>query len=384
MNKKCLIRIIIPAVLLGILAASCHKRNHENPNETVFSMITGYKWSINPDKGPDGSILHILRNPHVDFWQYYAFNADSTVDYFCENEYATGKFYVEGNYVTCMFVETEGPENIVIADDGEYNKKVVLNYEDDKLYKYDILYRTKDDVWVSELPIEYRKLYYEKAGYYANNKYNTNFYEFGDYDTTVDAMTVVERYNWREEICYKSGKRHGIYKKYENGKLQVFGTYANGVPTGDWYWFSPSGQLAKCETKDLSSRNLGIQPDNEQKKKYDGAVVFFIQNPNLMSDEEKANPIPTGWIYFEEDEWKVNDEQMKTLEIVARQLEGRPKEYLCWVVGISSYTGSDHYCMKKSEKRAMEVAKKLKEKFNVSPSRVFVDFKGKTINYGLF
>lgn len=385
MKKNYMLRFFLLIMVVGITISSCHNRNPEIISESVFYKITGYQWSINPDIGPDGSVLSILRNPHQDFLQYYAFNSDSTVDYFCRNEYKTGRFYVDGDIVTCMFVEPEEREDIDLATDGVYNKKVVLKYKDDKLYKHDILYRTKDGEWISSLPEKYRVLYYENAGYYANNKYNAEYYSIGhDYDTTVDGMTVVERYNWREETYYCNGKRHGVYKRYENGRLSVFGTYTNGVPTGEWYSFFPSGQLTKVSTRGLDPGDDDFPKVPERKRRNDGAVAFFIQNPNIMTDEEKATPIPTGWIYFEEDVWQVNKEQMETLEVVARLMNDLPEDYICWVIGISDYYGSDAYNLKKSEKRAREVAQKLKEEFNVSPSRIFVDFKGKLATYGLF
>lgn len=116
----------------------------------------------------------------------------------------------------------------------------------------------------------------------------------------------------------------------------------------------------------------------------DGAVVFFIQNPNIMSEEELANPTPTSWIYYEDDTWKVTKEHEKTIEVIARQLKNLPEEYICHVVGISNYRGSEAYLMKKSEKRAQTVADFMIKKHGISQNRIIVDFKGKTINYGLF
>jgi len=60
-----------------------------------------------------------------------------------------------------------------------------------------------------------------------------------------------------------------------------------------------------------------------------------------------------------------------------------PEEYICFVVGISNYFGSDEYVMKKSEKRATEVGIILREKYGLSSDRILVDFKGKSFTYGL-
>lgn len=121
----------------------------------------------------------------------------------------------------------------------------------------------------------------------------------------------------------------------------------------------------------------------QKKKELDGAVVFFIQRPD-MTDEELANPIPTSWIYFEADCWQVNSEQMKTIDVIAKRMKELPAEYTCQVVGINNYKGSDAYVMKKSEKRAQAVAAVLKEKYGIPSDRIIVVGKGKSVNYGLF
>lgn len=123
--------------------------------------------------------------------------------------------------------------------------------------------------------------------------------------------------------------------------------------------------------------------DDPRQNEYDGAVVFFIQNPNDLTDEEKANLIPSCWIYYEEDELKVNKKQMKTVDYVARRMNNLPEDYKCVVVGISNYFGSDAYVMEMSEKRAHEVGVILREKYGLSSNRIIVDYKGKNCTFGL-
>ena len=242
MGKMHLKLFFLLIVFISFCVSSCH--NGISDNEATFDKVVGYKWSRNPYKGPHGITLAIAINPHVDYLAYYAFNADSTVDYFRGEYCMTGAFNVDGEFITCMFVKPVDEDDTIISNDGAFNSKTVLRYKDNKLYLYDYLYRTKNNEWVSDFDQELRELFYGNAGQYKNNKYNANFYGYrDDYDTTVDAMTVVERYNWREETYYRNGVRHGIYKRYESGKLSVFGAYSNGVPTGDWYYFHPTGEL---------------------------------------------------------------------------------------------------------------------------------------------
>lgn len=232
--------VVLAVAITAFLATSCGNV----AVDATFNAIVGEKWARNPYRCPDGSYLDILILPYVDYYQYYAFNRDSTVDYFSGNDCETGAFSVDGNLVTCFFVDDVYDQDSVIASDGDFNSKVVLKYKNNKLYLYDELKRHRDNKWVSTMVPEYKELYYANAGRYVNDSCNIRGYYHEEYDTTVDAMTVVERYNWRRETYYKNGKRDGLYKVYLSGKLFLFGCYAEGLPTGVWYLFSPSGTIA--------------------------------------------------------------------------------------------------------------------------------------------
>ena len=52
----------------------------ENDKDGIFCEITGYKWSINPYRSPDGTICDIEFGEDGDHYAYLAFNSDSTVD----------------------------------------------------------------------------------------------------------------------------------------------------------------------------------------------------------------------------------------------------------------------------------------------------------------
>ena len=226
-----------------------------NSNDDVFNEITGYKWSIDPYKCSDGTHLDIEISPYVDKKLYLAFNDDSTVDCFENDNYMTGIFSIDGDLVTCLFVDNQLSE---IAHDGDYNEQIVLKYKDNRLYMHDYLYRyKKDNQWKSkvEMSPENRELYYSNAGQYRNEKYNAGFYH-DTYDTTADALCVVQRFNWRTETTFKNAKRNGIFKKYINNNISVFGSYTDGMPSGNWYFFAPNGEL----TKELSDfRPLSIE-----------------------------------------------------------------------------------------------------------------------------
>lgn len=249
--------ILIFCIFSAIVVTSCSKIERIlGSNTDVFSKITGYQWSINPDKMPDGSVLDIEYMFYFDRMQYYAFNSDSTVDRWGNRTtMGTGEFSVDGDLVVCEFVDEISDRDTITANDGNYNTKIIFKYKDHKLYYYDEQTRTKDNRWISELPLEYRKLFFSEEGRYTNEKYNVeictedkcvidNLYK-QPYDTTVDAMTVERRFNWCCETNYKNGQRNGIYKRYENDELRVFGEYTNGEPSGIWFYFTPSGVLEK-------------------------------------------------------------------------------------------------------------------------------------------
>jgi len=249
--------VLVFCIFSAIAVTSCSKiEKILGSNTDVFSKITGYQWSINPDKMPDGSVLDIEYKFYFDRMQYYAFNSDSTVDRWGNRTtMRTGKFSIDGDLVVCEFVDEISDRDTITANDGNYNIKIIFKYKDHKLYYYDEQTRTKDNKWISELPLEYRKLFFSEEGLYTNEKYNVasrteDKYVIEDlytqpYDTTVDAMAVVRRFNWCCEINYKNGQRNGIYKRYENDELRVLGEYINDEPSGIWFYFTPSGLLEK-------------------------------------------------------------------------------------------------------------------------------------------
>lgn len=277
--------VYFAVAITAFLVTSCGKSVVDATEEDVFSAIVGEKWSINPYRRPDGSYYDICIPPYVDFLQYYAFNRDSTVDYFCKNATQTGTFSVEGDLVTCFFVDDVYNPDSVIASDGDFNSKVVLKYKNNKLYKHDYFERHRDNKWVSTMVPEYKELYYENAGRYVNDSYNTRGYYNEEYDTTVDAMTVVERFNWRRETYYKNGKRDGLYMVYHSGKYVLFGCYAEGLPTGVWYLFSPSGITIEAELTNIRS----VSKYEKQGKYVADAIVY--------SDWGKENRV----VYFDDE-----------------------------------------------------------------------------------
>ena len=152
-------------VLATLVMVSCENIGSTTQRQ-VKESIVGNKWSIDPYLGPGGVRCAIELLPGVDYLEYYAFNSDSTVDCFRGDYFKTGVYTVEGNKVTCLFVEPVGEYDSTTADDGGYNFKEILEYKDNRLYKYDKQTRNKNNEWVSEMSPEYRELYYKNAGRY--------------------------------------------------------------------------------------------------------------------------------------------------------------------------------------------------------------------------
>lgn len=120
----------------------------------------------------------------------------------------------------------------------------------------------------------------------------------------------------------------------------------------------------------------------QKKKEMDGAVAFFIERPD-MSDNEMANQMPFGWIYFEKDELEVSADGMGALKAVVRHIQNRP-EITIRVVGVHNFRGSTEYVQKLSEKRAEKVADKLIKEFGIPADRLEVVGMGRNADYGLF
>jgi len=263
-----------------------------NSNDDVFNEITGYKWSIDPYKCSDGTHLDIEISPYVDKKIYLAFNDDSTVDCFENDNYMTGIFSIDEDLVTCLFVDNQLSE---IAHDGDYNEQIVLKYKDNRLYMHDYLYRyKKDNQWKSkvEMSPENRELYYSNAGNYINDKYNAGFQHM-PYDTTSDGVSVVRRFDYRIETTYKNGKRHGIFKRYVDGHLSTFGTYTDGVPTGLWYFFQPTGEIY-LELSNIHA--IGHQYTAD-------AITYFyglLGRGPVSFDDNMDIHILSEWVYYDE------------------------------------------------------------------------------------
>lgn len=248
----------------------------------IFDEITGTKWSRNPYRLSDRSHLSIELLPGVDYYEYYAFNRDSTVDNWCGDWCWTGSFSIEGDLVTCMFVKVFSEIDSTIADDGDYNYKVVLRYKRGKLYLHDALTRNQECVWVSDFDMDNRTLFFKNVGRYVSDR-DLGYYPFDAYDSTVDNRSVYDRYDCRCEAYFKNGKRNGSYHKITDGRLIVFGTYTDGMPTGKWYFYGRDASLEYVVS------NIRSAPSNTHNRKYIGDAVSFIW------DDDGSN---TRTVYF--------------------------------------------------------------------------------------
>ena len=247
--------IAITTASAACLCFSCCCRNN-TPNEgqvisdkEVYDSIVNRKWITDDfsNEIPDDS----LKSPLCDYNLYFAFNSDSTVDII--DFYAfdkTGIYSIDGQLITCLFSINfynglTKPE-FKIAVDGDYNYKIVFMYKDGLLYCHDEQVRYKKWGWAKVVPYSFKaNQYLSNAGTYINDKYNV--YNRADlkprepYDTTADALCVVERFDWRTETTFKNGKRNGLFKKYVNGRLYYIGFFKDGQPCGDWFQFDSEG-----------------------------------------------------------------------------------------------------------------------------------------------
>lgn len=289
-NKNILLSAVAVATLLAV--SSC-TGNSSDREENIFSEITGYKWSIDPYSSPDGTICDIEFGEDWDHYAYLAFNSDSTVDRWSSYDYATGTFTIDGDLITCLFVENLWyNDTFNIALDSMPNQRYVYQFKNNRLYKHDRLHRTKENKWVSEFKKEENALYYSNAGNYINDKYNAGFKHM-PYDTTADGVSVVRRFDYRIETTYKNGKRNGIYKRFVDGHLSTFGTYTDGVPTGMWYFFQPTGEIY-LELSNIQAIGHQYRAD---------AITYFyglLGRGPVSFDDNMDIHILSDWVYYDE------------------------------------------------------------------------------------
>ena len=235
--------ILLSVVALAAMSiiASCTGNSSDREKE-IFNEITGHKFLMPQYITFDAKLG---TSHYLNLKEYFAFNSDSTVDNWMDYRYYTGTFSIEGNLVTCLFTDTIHNTDIIIRD-GQPNRKYIFRYKDGLLYNYREYRRLKDGKWESILENWKAKRHCSNAGSYINDKFNVRYnggFNRAPYDTTVDGMTVVRRFNYRIETTYQNGKRHGVYKEFYNGNLTTFGSYADGEPTGRWYTFNEDGEL---------------------------------------------------------------------------------------------------------------------------------------------
>ena len=261
--------IAIATVIMAFLNFSCGGKNPADnkgqvltKEKDVYYSIVNIKWGAKDFYS--GEIPDSLKYPLCDYNLYFAFNSDSTVDFLDSYPFdETGNYSIEGQLITCLFTfsfyNEDTKSKFKEANDGKHNYKIIFLYKDNRLYCLDEQVRYKKIGWRKEAPLLLEKnQYLRNAGAYTNNKYNV--YNRADlkprepYDTTADALCVVERFDWRTETTFKNGKRNGLFKKYINSRLKLFGFFKDGQPCGDWYEFSSEG-YTQCHWKEEKECN---------------------------------------------------------------------------------------------------------------------------------
>ena len=245
--------IAISTAFAACLCFSCCCRNN-TPNEgqvisdkEVYDSIVNKKWGTLNNETPDSLKVPLYE---YDYDTYFAFNSDSTVDFFDDYPFdETGIYSIDGQLITCLFTiyfDNDRTKQIFQKVDDDHNYKIVFLYKDGLLYYHDEQVRYKKWGWAKVVPYSFKaNQYLSNAGTYINDKYNV--YNRADlkprepYDTTADALCVVERFDWRTETTFKNGKRNGLFKKYVNGRLYYIGFFKDGQPCGDWFQFDSEG-----------------------------------------------------------------------------------------------------------------------------------------------
>lgn len=105
----------------------------------------------------------------------------------------------------------------------------------------------------------------------------------------------------REEGAYFEGARNGIWKHYylSNGQLRFQGAYENGLKTGDFIWYFPSGQVERrgsyiADKKEgiweyfnkAGQRIITIEYENGAEIRYNGERIKYGRNYEKAIERE--------------------------------------------------------------------------------------------------
>ncbi len=93
---------------------------------------------------------------------------------------------------------------------------------------------------------------------------------------------------------YDNGKKEGIYKAYDNGKLMVSGKHSNGEPDGRWdYYWKDSSNYYPVQWVTFQN---GTRHGPFREIRHDSVLVGTYKNGNLEGDFKAYQPL-TLWIF---------------------------------------------------------------------------------------
>lgn len=167
------------------------------------------------------------------------------------------------------------------------------------------------------------------------------------------------------------------YKVYGGG--QAVDQDGDGVPDGaDEDPFSTPGEKVDANGRELDDDGDGVPNGrDEEPNTKPGSMVNFQGKEISGNDDNSASEAFIPNIYFDFDKSNITSANYQRLAVIARFLQNNPGVNLI-AVGHTDKVGSEAYNQGLSERRAIAAKRALVDEFGIDPSRIEMDWKGKT------
>ena len=122
---------------------------------------------------------------------------------------------------------------------------------------------------------------------------------------------------WKDNLkgvlaYYKKGKLNGVFRVFskKTGKLSCFGEYANGLRTGNWFYFNEDSQLVMIE-KDISVNTDKIKKDDGKEiiPKFKSYVIIYYRNGSVKEEGTALYNEDIEMDFFKTGIWKYYDKK---------------------------------------------------------------------------
>ena len=120
-----------------------------------------------------------------------------------------------------------------------------------------------------------------------------------------------------KEVYYLDGVKDGIYRAYykKNHRLESFGEFSKGTPSGTWYYFDETGYLILSQRQIQANSSLKVKRDDGQfiVPRLKSHVRIYHKNGQLCREGIALFDEDIQVDYFMFGSWKYYDSEGKLL-----------------------------------------------------------------------